>query len=41
MIGRGAKGLVGGLAGKFGFGYGKAKEEKPIEFADEVVLKIF
>jgi len=40
MIGRGAKGLVGGLAGKL-WGSSKAKEEKPQEFADEVVLKIF
>ena len=39
MVSRGAKGLVGGIAGRFGFG--KAKEEKPADFADEVIVKIF
>lgn len=39
MVSRGAKGLVGGIAGKFGFG--KAKEEKPNQFSDDVVVKIY
>ena len=38
MVSRGAKGLVGGIAGKL---WGKAKEEKPQEFADDLIVKIF
>lgn len=41
MIGRGAKGLVGGIAGKL-WGSSKAKEEeKPKDWADEVQIKIY
>lgn len=40
MVSRGAKGLVGGIAGRFGFGKA-VKEEKPVDFADEVIVKIF
>jgi hypothetical protein len=39
MVSRGAKGLMGGISGKI---WGKPKEEdKPKEYADEVVVKIF
>jgi hypothetical protein len=42
MIGRGAKGLVGGLAGKLGWGSKKAKEEEPpANHADEIQMKIY
>lgn len=37
MVTRGAGKLVGGLAGKFGFG----KSEKPAEIADELIVKIY
>lgn len=41
MIGRGAKGLVGGIAGRFGFGKAAKEEKPPAEWADEVAVKIF
>ena len=37
MVARGAGKLVGGLAGKFGFG----KSDKPADIADEMIVKIY
>jgi len=41
MMSRGAKGLVGGIAGKFGFGKAAKEEKPPAEDADEVQVKIY
>ena len=40
MVTRGAGKLVGGIAGKLGI-WGTAKEEKPVDIADEIIVKIY